>query len=48
MAVAKFKCRIFDTALALQQFVTSDVNVASVVSVVTNNEGKFILFYLTP
>lgn len=48
MAVAKFKSRIFDTSLALQQFVVTDTNVASVVSIVTNNEGKFILFYLTP
>ena len=48
MSVAKFKTRIFDTALALQQFVVTDASVASVVSIVTNNEGKFVLFYLTP
>lgn len=48
MAVAKFKCRIFDTPLALETFVKTDVNVASVVSIVTDNAGKLVLFYLTP
>jgi len=47
MAVTNFKTRIFSTALDLQKFVLTDPNVATIVAIVTNNEGKFIIFYIT-
>lgn len=48
MAVAKFACRIFANAKDLQVFVSTDASCASVVSVCTDNNGQFILFYMTP
>lgn len=46
MAIANFKYGIFDTARALHEFVTSG-DVVSVVSIVTDGSGKFIVFYLS-
>lgn len=48
MAVAKFKMKIFADPKALADFVASDSTVASVVSIATNNDGNYVLFYLTP
>ena len=48
MPVAKFKMKSFDNAKALADFVSTDVSVASVVSITTDIDGKFTLFYLTP
>lgn len=48
MAIAKFKTKIFDDPKALQRFVQGDASCASVVSIVTDNSGKYILFYLEP
>ncbi len=48
MAVAKFKMKTFSNAKELADFVASDSTVASVVSITTDHDGKFTLFYLTP
>lgn len=48
MAIAKFKVKIFDDPWSLTLFVTSDANVASVVSIQTDLNNKYVLFYLTP
>lgn len=48
MAVAKFKVKIFDDPQALYVFVQGDATCASVVSIVTDVSGKYVLFYLTP
>lgn len=48
MAVAKFKVKIFDDPQTLAVFVANDASVASVISVVTDASGKYLLFYLTP
>ena len=47
MAVAKFKVKIFSSALELENFVKTDVTVASVITVATDNDGKLVLVYLT-
>jgi hypothetical protein len=48
MAIAKFKSKVFSDPQALYLFVSSDVTVASVISIVTDSSGKYVLFYLTP
>jgi hypothetical protein len=48
MAVAKFKMKIFDDPLALAQFVATDSSVSSVISITTDLNNKYVLFYLTP
>lgn len=48
MAVAKFKMKIFVDPKALADFVATDTSVASVVSISTNIDGNYVLFYLTP
>ncbi len=48
MAVAKFKMKIFDDPKALADFVATDSSVASVVSITTDLNNKYVLFYLTP
>lgn len=47
MALAKFQTRIFDSPLALMQFVQTDSTIASVISICSDNGGKYVLFYLT-
>lgn len=46
-AQAKFACAMFNHALDLQVFVSTTVTVASVVSIVVDPSGKFVLFYMT-
>ena len=46
MALAKFKVAFFDTPLELQAFVNTG-DVSSVISVVSDANGKYVLFYLT-
>jgi hypothetical protein len=41
--IAAFKVKIFDDPLTLAKFVVA--NATTVVSIVTDNSGKFILFY---
>lgn len=48
MAVAKFAVRVFASPKELQVFVSTDASVASVVSVCTDNNGQYVLFYMTP
>lgn len=48
MAIAKFKTKIFNDPQALYLFVKDTVEVASVVSIVCDSSGKYVLFYLTP
>jgi hypothetical protein len=48
MAVGKFKMKSFDNAKALADFVATDSSVASVVSVISDLNGQYVLFYLTP
>ena len=48
MAVAKFKMKMFTDPKALADFVATDVSVASVISITTDHDGKYVLFYLTP
>ncbi len=48
MAVAKFAVRTFASPKELQIFVSTDVNCASVVSICTDNNGQYVLFYMTP
>lgn len=48
MAVAKFAVRIFANPKELQVFVATDVTCASVVSICTDNNGQYVLFYMTP
>ena len=46
MAVAAFKVKIFSDPQALQAYVVSaGGGVTTVVAIVTDNSGKFILFY---
>ena len=45
MAIATFKVQIFDSAHDLQVFVTTDSAIATVVAIVADNSGKFVLFY---
>lgn len=47
MAVAKFKVRVFSSALELETFVKTDATVASVITVTSDNDGKLVLVYLT-
>jgi hypothetical protein len=44
MAIAGFKLKIFDDAKALQIFVSTGA-VTTVVSIVTDASGKYLLFY---
>jgi hypothetical protein len=46
MALAKFRCKVFDSFLDLQNFVQTDTDLASVTSIVTDSSGKYVLFYL--
>jgi len=47
MALSKFKSRYFDTALDLTKFVTTEVALASVVSIVYDTaNNKHVLYYL--
>lgn len=48
MAVAKFAVRVFASPKALQEFVSTDATCASVISICTDNNGQYVLFYLTP
>lgn len=48
MPVAKFKSKSFSNYLTLAQFVATDTSVSSVVSIVCDDNGQYILFYLTP
>lgn len=48
MAVAKFAVRVFADPKALQVFVSTDASCASVVSICTDNNGQYVLFYMTP
>jgi hypothetical protein len=45
MAIAGFKHKIFDTTIDLQTYVTTAA-VTTVISIVTDNNGKYILFYV--
>jgi hypothetical protein len=45
MAIAAFKTQIFNSAFDLQVFVSTDAGVSTVVSIVCDNSGKFVLFY---
>lgn len=45
-ALAKFKLRYFDSATDLQTFVSTDLTIVSVVSIVFDNSGKYVLFYM--
>jgi hypothetical protein len=48
MAVANFKTKVFDTAIDLANYVKDPTkDVSSVVSVVTDNNGKYVLFYIS-
>jgi hypothetical protein len=47
MAVAKFKMKTFSNAKDLADFASTDVSVASVITVIYG-DGSFTLFYLTP
>jgi hypothetical protein len=47
MAVAKFKTKIFDNPVDLANFVATDATVASVVSVATDLNNKYVLFYIS-
>lgn len=44
MAIAGFKHKIFDDPVALAKFVTTAA-VTTVVSIVSDSSGKYILFY---
>jgi hypothetical protein len=46
MAIAAFKVRIFDSHNDLKDFVTTDGTVNTVISIVTDNNGKYVLFYV--
>jgi len=46
VALTKFNVKIFDTPMDLYTFVTTDTNLASVVSIVSDASGKYVLFYL--
>lgn len=46
--IAKFKCKIFDNPVDLSLFVSTDSSVASIVTITTDINNKYVLFYLTP
>lgn len=45
MAVANFKTKIFDDPKSLADFVLTDPACDVVISIVTDNSGKYVLFY---
>lgn len=47
MAVSGFNSRVFDSPLALKTFVTADPSCAAIISIITDNSGKLVLFYST-
>ena len=46
MAIAAFKSRIFDSVQDLVTFVTTDAGVNTVVEIVADASGKYVLFYI--
>ena len=47
MALAKFKTKIFTDPQSLYLFVTTDANLSSIISIIGDSSGKYVLFYLT-
>jgi hypothetical protein len=45
VAIAKFKVKIFDTPLDLYTFVTADSGISKVTAIVSDSNGKYVLFY---
>lgn len=43
MAIAAFKCKIFDDPIQLRDFVIASVT--TIHAIVTDNSGKYVLFY---
>jgi hypothetical protein len=46
-ALAKFRTKVFNSHIELYNYVVADnSDVNSVVSIITDNNGKYILFYM--
>ena len=47
MALTKFKVQYFSSAVDLQNFVQSESTLASVVDIIFDGSGQYVLFYMT-
>lgn len=45
MAIANFKMKIFDDPQSLMLFALSDATCDVIVAIITDNNGKYILFF---